>query len=121
MRIEDQLRDRLKKVEALYFGAATAGERDAAEAAAERLRAKLEEASRRDPPIGMKFSLPDQWSVRLFIAVGREPTPRAPRAEWSAATIMRRPLPRMVGRVTRSCQARVMAPGSLARNSVTAA
>jgi hypothetical protein len=50
MRIEDQLRDRLKKVEALYFGAATAGERDAAEAAAERLKAKLEEVSRRDPP-----------------------------------------------------------------------
>jgi hypothetical protein len=50
MRIEDQLRDRLKKVEALYFGAATAGERDAAEAAAERLKAKLEEVSLRDPP-----------------------------------------------------------------------
>jgi hypothetical protein len=45
MRIEDQLRDRLRKVEALYFGAATAGERDAAEAAAERLKAKLEEVS----------------------------------------------------------------------------
>ena len=55
MRIEDQLRDRLKKVEALYFGAATAGERDAAEAAAERLKAKLEEVSRRDPPIEMVF------------------------------------------------------------------
>ncbi|MCP1750328.1 hypothetical protein ABIF14_001733 [Bradyrhizobium elkanii] len=68
MRIEDQLRDRLKKVEALYFGAATAGERDAAEAAAELLKAKLEEVNRRDPPIEMKFSLPDQWSVRLFIA-----------------------------------------------------
>ena len=50
MLIEDQLRERLKKVEALYFGATTAGERDAAEAAAERLRAKLEEACRRDPP-----------------------------------------------------------------------
>ena len=71
MLIEDQLRERLKKVEALYFGATTAGERDAAEAAAERLKAKLEEASRRDPPIEMKFSLPDQWSVRLFIAFCR--------------------------------------------------
>ena len=50
MLIEDQLRERLKKVEALYFGATTAGERDAAEAAAERLKAKLEEACRRDPP-----------------------------------------------------------------------
>ena len=36
MLIEDQLRERLKKVEALYFGATTAGERDAA---AERLKA----------------------------------------------------------------------------------
>jgi len=43
MLIEEQLRERLKKVEALYFGATTAGERDAAEAAAERLKAKLEE------------------------------------------------------------------------------
>ncbi len=63
MLIEDQLRERLKKVEALYFGATTAGERDAAEAAAERLKAKLEEACRRDPPIEMKF--------RLFIALCR--------------------------------------------------
>jgi hypothetical protein len=70
MLIEDRLRERLKKVEALYFGATTAGERDAAEAA-ERLKAKLEEACRRDPPIEMKFSLPDQWSVRLFIAFCR--------------------------------------------------
>jgi len=60
-----------KEGEALYFGATTAGERDAAEAAAERLKAKLEEACRRDPPIEMKFSLPDQWSVRLFIALCR--------------------------------------------------
>jgi hypothetical protein len=37
MLVEEQLRERLKKVEALYFGATTAGERDAAEAAAERL------------------------------------------------------------------------------------
>jgi hypothetical protein len=53
--------------EALYFGATTEGERGAAEAAAERLKAKLDEVSRRDPPIEMKFSLRDQWSVRLFI------------------------------------------------------
>ena len=69
MSIEDQLRERLKKVEALYFGATTEGERGAAEAAVERLKAKLEEGSRRDPPIEMKFSLPDQWSVWLFIAL----------------------------------------------------
>ncbi len=71
MAIEDQLRDRLRKVEALFFGASTAGERNAAGAAAERLRAKLDEAARDEPPIEMKFTLPDSWSVRLFIALCR--------------------------------------------------
>jgi hypothetical protein len=37
MEIEDQLRERLRKVEALYFGTTSAGEREAAGAAAERL------------------------------------------------------------------------------------
>ena len=39
MAIEDELRERLRKVEALFFGATTAGEREAAGAAAERLKA----------------------------------------------------------------------------------
>lgn len=69
--IEQQLRERLEKVEALYFGAATAGERDAAGAAAERLKAKLAEIGRQDPPVEMKFSMPDPWSVRLFVALCR--------------------------------------------------
>ncbi len=41
MMIEEQLRERLRKVEALYLGATTAGERDAAQAAAARLKGKL--------------------------------------------------------------------------------
>ena len=97
MSIENQLRERLKKVEALYFGATTDGERGAAEAAVERLKAKLEEVSRRDPPIEMKFSLPDQWSVRLFIALCRRYGVRpsdirgsARRQSWQgAATLFR--------------------------------
>src|SRR5262249_36012067 len=40
MTTPDQLRDRLRKVEALFAGAGTAGERLAAEAALERIRAK---------------------------------------------------------------------------------
>ncbi|MGJ0393098.1 MAG: hypothetical protein ACR650_10120 [Methylocystis sp.] len=71
MEIEDQLRERLRKVEALYIGATSAGEREAAGAAAERLKARLDEASRLDPPVEMKFSLPDEWSVQLFIALCR--------------------------------------------------
>jgi hypothetical protein len=71
MRIEDQLRERLRRVEALFFGAATEGEREAAGAAAERLKAKLDEARRCDAPVELKFVMPDQWSVRLFIALCR--------------------------------------------------
>ena len=71
MTIEDELRERLRKVEALFLGAATLGERDAAGAARERLRAKLGEASRADPPVEMKFTMPDSWSTRLFIALCR--------------------------------------------------
>jgi hypothetical protein len=71
MAIEDELRERLRKVEALFLGAATAGERDAAGAAAERLKAKLREASRSDPPVELKFTISDHWSRRLFIALCR--------------------------------------------------
>ena len=39
-------------------------------AAAERLKVTLE-VSRRDPRFQMKFSLPGQWSVQLFIALCR--------------------------------------------------
>jgi len=69
--IEAQLRERLRKAEALHLGAATAGERDAAAAAIDRLRARLAEAARADPPREMKFSLPDSWSIRLFVALCR--------------------------------------------------
>jgi hypothetical protein len=71
MSIEDRLRERLEKAERLFFGAATTGERDAAEAAIERLKAKLAESARQDPAVEMKFSLPDAWSVKLFVALCR--------------------------------------------------
>ncbi len=71
MAIEDQLRDRLRKAEALHLGAATPGERQAAGAAIERLQLRLKEEARADPPVELKFTLPDSWSVRLFIALCR--------------------------------------------------
>ncbi|CAA2136891.1 hypothetical protein [Methylobacterium bullatum] len=55
----------------MYIGAATIGERDAAGAAIERLKAKLAESARQDPPVEMKFSMPDAWSVKLFVALCR--------------------------------------------------
>ena len=71
MGIEEQLREKLRKIEALYFGAGTAGERDAAEAARERLKAKLAEIGQRHPPVEMQFSMPDPWALRLFVALCR--------------------------------------------------
>jgi len=69
--IEEQLREKLRKVEALYFGAATAGEREAAGAAGERLKARLAELGRQDPAVELQFSMPDAWAVRLFVALYR--------------------------------------------------
>ncbi|MBV8165664.1 MAG: hypothetical protein JO021_02650, partial [Alphaproteobacteria bacterium] len=60
-----------RKIEALMAGAGTAGERLAAEAALERVRARLAEQTRRDPPIELKVTLPDQWSRHLFLALAR--------------------------------------------------
>ena len=66
---EELLRAKLHKVEALYFGAATMGERDAARAAVQRLRAKLAEVGRREPPTELQFSMPYSWAVGLRCAV----------------------------------------------------
>jgi len=71
MSSESNLREKLRKIEALFLGAGTAGERLAAEAALERVRAKLKEIERQDPPVEMQFSLPDQWSRHLFMALCR--------------------------------------------------
>ena len=71
MSSEAQLREKLRKIEALFAGAGTLGERIAAEAALERVRARLTELERRDALIEMQFSLTDQWSRRLFLALCR--------------------------------------------------
>jgi hypothetical protein len=66
-----QLRDKLRKIEALFAGAGTAGERLAAEAALGRVRAKLADLERREPPSEIQFSIADPWSRHLFIALCR--------------------------------------------------
>jgi len=71
MSTQSHLRERLRKIEALFAGAGTAGERDAAEAALGRVRAKLAEMENRDPPIELQFSIPDPWSRQLFTALCR--------------------------------------------------
>ncbi len=71
MPTESQLRDKLRKIEALFAGAGTAGEKMAAEAALARVRARLAEFGERDAPIDLQFSMADQWSRLLFLALAR--------------------------------------------------
>ena len=99
MTTEQQLREKLRKITALYEGAATPGERDAAAAAMNRLREALNSipnanansnarpnpfansnfnafrrpaAEKAEEPIEeFKFSMADQWQRRLFIALCR--------------------------------------------------
>jgi len=55
----------------LFAGAGTPGEKQAAEAGLERIRARLAELEQSDPAIEMQFSLPDVWSRKLFLALCR--------------------------------------------------
>jgi hypothetical protein len=68
---EAELRAKLRKIEALFAGAGTAGERSAAEAALHRVRSRLADLQQHDPPIEMQFSMSDQWSRMLFVALSR--------------------------------------------------
>ena len=68
---EAQLREKLRKIETLFAGAATAGEKAAAGAAADRIRARLGKAAGSEAPEEIKFSVPDSWSRQLFIALCR--------------------------------------------------
>lgn len=68
---EQSLREKLRKIEALFAGAATEGERLAAGAAAERIRERLGQATGKEKEIEVKFSISDVWSRQLFVALCR--------------------------------------------------
>lgn len=69
--IDQQLREKLRKIEALFAGAATEGERLAAGAAAERIRDKLSKTAQQESDSEIKFSIADPWSRQLFVALCR--------------------------------------------------
>jgi hypothetical protein len=68
---EEQLRARLRKIEALFAGGATAGERGAAEAALVRIKGRLADAQGTAAAIELQFSIADPWSRQLFVALAR--------------------------------------------------
>ena len=68
---EARLIEKLARIEALFAGATTPGERAAAGHARDRIRAKLREAEAADPPVEYQFSMADEWARRVFLALLR--------------------------------------------------
>jgi len=68
---EERLIEKLRKIEALFARATSAGERTAAENARDRIRQRLEQLEKSERVIEYRFSLPDAWSKSLFIALLR--------------------------------------------------
>jgi hypothetical protein len=68
---EQRLIEKLQLIEALFAGAATPGEREAAAQARERIRARLRQQQLSDPPVEYVFTLQDVWSRQLMIALMR--------------------------------------------------
>ncbi|HWQ93557.1 MAG TPA: hypothetical protein VN673_17975 [Clostridia bacterium] len=68
---EQRLIEKLRLIEALFAGAATPGEREAAAQARDRIRNRLREQQQIDPPVEFSFKLRDRWSYKLLIALFR--------------------------------------------------
>jgi len=67
----DRLREKLRKVEALFAGASTRGEQMAAGEAIERIKKRLAESGHAQKPLEFRIALADGWSRRLFVALCR--------------------------------------------------
>lgn len=70
-----QIRDRLIKIKALFAGASSEGERQAAQAAMDRLKGRIEGGVDGQPVadarVEYRFSFNNSWSKRLFFALCR--------------------------------------------------
>ena len=65
---EQKLIEKLQRIEALFAGAATTGEKVAASNARSRIQERLKEVQKLDPPVEYKFTIRDVWSKKLFLA-----------------------------------------------------
>lgn len=70
-REEQQLVEKLRKIEALFARPGTEGERTAAGLAAERIRARLHGVRQEEPVREHQFSIHDPWARMLFLALAR--------------------------------------------------
>jgi hypothetical protein len=68
---EARLIEKLQLVEALFAGATTEGEKDAAERVRNRILDKLKQWEKEDPPVEYRFTMADMWSRKVFVAMLR--------------------------------------------------
>jgi hypothetical protein len=68
---EQQLIEKLQRIERLHAGATTPGEQEASANAIERIRQRLEALRQSDPPVEYRFTMGDMWSRKLFVALLR--------------------------------------------------
>lgn len=68
---EEELIQKLQRVEAVFARTTFDGERDAAANAMNRIRERLRSMQEADPPVEYKFTMQDTWSRRLFVALMR--------------------------------------------------
>jgi len=68
---EQELRQKLRKIAALFEGATSEGEREAAAAALNRVRRALSVAEKNEELVELTFRLPDRWNRQLFLALCR--------------------------------------------------
>jgi len=70
-----QIRDKLIKIKALFAGASSEGERQAAQAAMDRLKGRIDSGGAGGPVadarVEYRFSFNNSWSKRLFFALCR--------------------------------------------------
>jgi hypothetical protein len=66
-----RLIEKLRRIEALFSGAAAPGERVAAANTLERIQARLHNLQKQDLPLEFKFTLTDLWSEKLFVVLLR--------------------------------------------------
>ena len=68
---EAKLIEKLRLIEALFAGATTAGEKDAADRARQRILERLRSVEVADPPVEFKFTMHDMWQRKVFVALLR--------------------------------------------------
>ncbi|MBX3202774.1 MAG: hypothetical protein KF894_31905 [Labilithrix sp.] len=68
---EAKLREKLARIEALFAGATTDGERVAAAEARRRIQLRLQSVEQNDPPIEYRLTASDVWSAKILLTLLR--------------------------------------------------